>query len=296
MKISKLIETIRPAFSFEFFPPKDDEGFNQLFTAIENLKPCQPVYVSVTYGAMGNTRTKTLDLVKRIKRDLDLESMAHLTCVGSNSDEIAEVLDALQDAGIENVLALRGDPPKDQEYFVRPKDGFGFANELVEFIKKRGYDFCIGVAGYPEKHIECSDMNTDLDNLKRKVDAGADFVVTQLFFDNDYYFDFVDRAIARGINVPIIPGIMPIQNLKQVKRFTKMCGSTIPDPLLLRMEAYSEDTDAIKEIGVEHATEQCEGLINGGAPGIHFYTLNRSRATLNIFENLKKLVDITPNP
>ncbi|MGP0630328.1 methylenetetrahydrofolate reductase [NAD(P)H] [Nitrospina sp. 32_T5] len=296
MKISKLIETIRPAFSFEFFPPKDDDGFNQLFTAIENLKPCQPVYVSVTYGAMGNTRTKTLDLVKRIKRDLDLESMAHLTCVGSNSDEIAEVLDALQDAGIENVLALRGDPPKDQEYFVRPKDGFGFANELVDFIKKRGYDFCIGVAGYPEKHIECPDMNTDLDNLKKKVDAGADFVVTQLFFDNDHYFDFVDRAIARGINVPIIPGIMPIQNLKQIKRFTKMCGSTIPDPLLLRMEAHSEDTDAIKEIGVEHATEQCEGLLNGGAPGIHFYTLNRSRATLNIFENLKKLVDITPNP
>jgi len=294
MKISKILETVRPSFSFEFFPPKDDEGAEQLFKAIENLKPCQPTYVSVTMGAMGNTRTKTLDVVKRIKREIGLESMAHLTCVGSPADEIEAILDELSGAGMDNVLALRGDPPKDQEYFVKPKNGFGYANELVEFIKKR-YDFCIGVAGYPEKHIECSDMETDLDNLKRKVDAGADFVVTQLFFDNNFFFDFVDKAIARGITVPIIPGIMPIQNLNQIKRFTKMCGSTIPGPLLERLEAKAEDTDAVKQIGVEHATDQCENLLNNGAAGIHFYTLNRSKATLNIFENLKKLVDISPN-
>lgn len=294
MKISKILETVRPSFSFEFFPPKDDEGAEQLFKAIANLKPCQPTYVSVTMGAMGNTRTKTLDVVKRIKREIGLESMAHLTCVGSAADEIEAILDELNGAGMDNVLALRGDPPKDQEYFVKPKNGFGYANELVEFIKKR-YDFCIGVAGYPEKHIECSDMETDLENLKRKVDAGADFVVTQLFFDNNFFFDFVDRAIAKGIHVPIIPGIMPIQNLNQIKRFTKMCGSTIPGPLLARLEARSEDTDAVKQIGVEHATDQCENLLNNGAAGIHFYTLNRSKATLNIFENLKKLVDISPN-
>lgn len=294
MKISKILETVRPSFSFEFFPPKDDEGADQLFKAIENLKNCQPAYVSVTMGAMGNTRTKTLDVVKRIKREIGLESMAHLTCVGSSAGEIRNILDELEGAGMDNVLALRGDPPKDQEYFVKPKDGFGFANELVEFIKKR-YDFCIGVAGYPEKHIECPDMETDLENLKRKVDAGADFIVTQLFFENKYFFDFVDRAIAKGISVPIIPGIMPIQNVNQIKRFTKMCGSKIPGPLLSRLEKHVEDTEAVKQIGVDYATEQCENLLNNGAAGIHFYTLNRSKATLKIFENLKKLVDISPN-
>jgi len=243
---------------------------------------------------MGSTRTKTLDLVKRIKNEIGIESMAHLTCVGSDADEIRQILDILQESGIDNILALRGDPPQGQDQFMKTENGFGFANELVEFIRKN-YDFSVGVAGYPEGHVECPDKARDLEHLKRKVDAGADFIVTQLFFDNDCFYDFQDRARAAGIAVPIIPGIMPILNLKQIIRFTKMCGATIPPNLLTRLEAHSEDPDAVREIGIEHATEQCDKLIRHGSPGIHFYTLNKSKATLQIYDNLKKLVDITPN-
>ncbi len=295
MKINLILEKVRPSFSFEFFPPKDDAGFAQLFQAIDHLKECQPTYVSVTYGAMGTTRSKTLDLVQRIKNEIGIESMAHLTCVGSDAEEIRQVLDALRDGGIDNVLALRGDPPQGQDQFVKTENGFGFANELVEFIRKN-YDFSVGLAGYPEGHVECPHKVRDLEHLKRKVDAGADFIVTQLFFDNDHYYDFLERAHAVGIDVPIIPGIMPILNLKQVIRFTKMCGATIPADLMTRLEAHAEDPDAVREIGIEHATEQCEKLIQHGAQGIHFYTLNKSKATLKIYDSLKKFVDLTPNP
>lgn len=287
MKIREVLQKLLPCCSFEFFPPKDNDGFDQLFETIENLKKWNPAFVSVTYGAGGSTRSKTVELVGRIKNEIGLESMAHLTCVGSTADEIRSVLDSLKSKGIGNVLALRGDPPQDQKQFVKPVNGFGYANELVAFIKKH-YDFCLGVAGYPEGHVECPDKSKDLENLKRKVDAGADFIVTQLFFDNSRYFDFIDRARAIGIQVPIIPGIMPIANVSQVKRFTKMCGATIPDSLMARLDAHQDNAPLVREIGIEHATRQCEDLLSGGAPGIHFYTLNRSTATLCILENLKK--------
>lgn len=292
MKINALLKHNCPAFSFEFFPPKDDAGFALLFETIEQLVSCKPIYVSVTYGAGGSTRTKTLDLVGRIKNEIGLESMAHLTCVGSDAEEIKDILETLRDRGIENVLALRGDPPKGQEKFEKNEKGFGYGNELVEFIK-RDFDFCVGVAGYPEGHIECPDKAQDLINLKRKVDAGADFIVTQLFFDNKFYFDFVERASAIGIQVPIIPGIMPIMNVNQIKRFTKMCGATLPDALLSSLEAVQDNPDEVRRIGIDHATAQCENLVAEGAPGIHFYTLNRSNATLKILENLNKLVKTT---
>jgi len=292
MKIKAILEKVRPSFSFEFFPPKDTEGFDKLFTTITQLKPCQPTYVSVTFGAGGSTRTKTIDLVGRIKNEIGLESMAHLTCVGSDQEYIADILDTLQAQGIQNILALRGDPPQGQEEFEKPENGFAHANELVAFIRAN-YDFCIGVAGHPEGHMECPDKKTDLDHLKRKVDAGADFIVTQLFFDNRFYFDFIDRAQNLGIQVPIIPGIMPILNVKQVQRFTKMCGSTIPAWLMERLEAVQDDPETVRQLGIDHATEQCEHLLQEGAPGIHFYTLNRSKATLKILESLKKLTDQT---
>ncbi len=292
MKIKAILEKVCPSFSFEFFPPKDNEGFDKLFTTITQLKPCQPTYVSVTFGAGGSTRTKTIDLVGRIKNEIGLESMAHLTCVGSDKEYIAAILDTLQAQGIQNVLALRGDPPQGQEKFEKPENGFAYANELVAFIRAN-YDFCIGVAGYPEGHIECPDKKADLDHLKRKVDAGADFIVTQLFFDNRYYFDFIDRAQNLGIQIPIIPGIMPILNVKQVQRFTKMCGSTIPALLMERLEEVQDDPETVRQLGIDHAAEQCEHLLQEGAPGIHFYTLNRSNATLKILESLKKLTDQT---
>jgi methylenetetrahydrofolate reductase (NADH) len=290
MKIKALLDEIRPSFSFEFFPPKNIEGFENLFATIRQLESCQPTYVSVTFGAGGSTRAQTIDLVGRIKNEIGLESMAHLTCVGSSREELRSILDTLQEKGIQNILALRGDPPQGQEKFEKPENGFAYANELVEFIRKH-YNFCVGVAGYPEGHVECPDKNIDLENLKRKVDAGADFIVTQLFFDNRFYFDFVQRAQKAGINIPIIPGIMPILNVKQTQRFIKMCGSTIPKALMKQLESSQDDPDAVRKIGIEHATVQCELLLQEEAPGIHFYTLNRSNATMKILESLRNLSD-----
>ena len=286
MKISEIINNTRPAFSFEFFPPKNEEGFNSLYNTIDNLKQWNPAFVSVTYGAGGSTRTKTVELVGRIKNEIGLESMAHLTCVGHSAEEIRDVLDSLLKKGIENVLALRGDPPKGETHFVKTENGFEYANELAEFIK-RNYEFCIGGAGYPEGHIECPDKKQDMENLKKKVDAGAEFIITQLFFDNQFYFDFVEKVRGLGIEVPIIPGIMPVLNFGQLKRFTKMCGATIPDALQAELEKAEEDIEAVRRIGIEYATDQCRQLLKEDVPGIHFYTLNRSTATLAILENLK---------
>ena len=290
MKIKEILTQDRPCFSFEFFPPKDSEGFERLFETIENLKSWNPGYVSVTYGAGGSTRRRTIDLVCRIKKEIGLESMAHLTCVGSSSDEILTILDILHDDGIENVLPLRGDPPKGENSFISVSGGFSYADELVSFIREKGYGFCLGVAGYPEGHQEAVDFQADLKNLKRKVDAGADFIITQLFFDNQLYFNFVNKAREFGIQVPILPGIMPILNVGQIKRFTKMCGTTIPPKLITRLDSVQDDAQAVQEMGIMHATEQCEQLLAKGVPGIHFYTLNRSNSTLKILENLKNQV------
>jgi methylenetetrahydrofolate reductase (NADPH) len=292
MKINEILKNKRYSFSFEFFPPKSPEGFTRLFETIENLKACEPAFVSVTFGAGGSTRAKTIELVGRIKTEIGLESMAHLTCVGSSENDIKTFLDDLVSNGIENVLALRGDPPEGFDEFVKPENGFGYANELVEYIK-RDYSLSVGVAGYPEGHVECPDKKRDLENLKKKVDAGADFIITQLFFDNNAYFDFIEKVRSIGIDVPVIPGIMPILNLNQVKRFTKMCGASIPPSLLQKLEDVKEDDLKVKETGLAHAKEQCENLLNQGAPGIHFYTLNKSTATLRILEHLNKVKDLT---
>jgi methylenetetrahydrofolate reductase (NADPH) len=286
MKIIHKLSAKTPAFSFEFFPPKDEAGVDRLFETVARLQAYDPAYVSVTYGAGGSTRRLTVDLVTRIKREVGLEAMAHLTCVGGTREEISSVLDQLQEGGIDNVLALRGDPQKGETSFVKSEGGFGYASELTEFIRER-YDFCLAGACYPESHPESPSAAVDLENVKRKVLAGADVLVTQLFFDSKDYFSFVARARAIGIEVPIIAGIMPITNLSQVKRFTALCGAKIPEALLARLEAAGTDLAMVQQIGVEHATAQCRELIEGGAPGIHFYTLNRSPATVEVLDRLR---------
>jgi methylenetetrahydrofolate reductase (NADPH) len=285
MKITQLLGK-SPIFSFEFFPPKDEEGMARLFQTIAELKPYAPAYVSVTYGAGGSTRRLTVELVRRIKGEVGIEAMAHLTCVGAAAGELGEVLDELVQGGIENVIALRGDPPRGEKTFVRHEGGFGFGAELVRFIRAR-YDLCVAAACYPETHVDAKDSEADLSHLKAKVDAGVDFLITQLFFDNADYFRFVDRARRAGITVPIVAGIMPITNLSQIKRFTAMCGARIQEDLLGRLEAAGDDPDLVRSIGVEHATLQCRDLIQRGAPGVHFYTLNRSRATRDILDRLR---------
>ena len=270
-----------PIFSFEFFPPKSQEGEEKLWRALAELQPLQPTYVSVTYGAGGSTRAKTVELTRRIKMELGIEPMAHLTCVGSTKDDLRRVLDDLQAGGIKNVLALRGDPPKGTDQFEAVEGGFRYASELIHFID-RDYDFCLGAACYPEGHTEAISLEDDLRHVKAKVDAGAKFLVTQLFFDNRFYFEFVDRAQEAGIDVPIVPGIMPIQNVAQIKRFTKMCGASLPQALVSALETRASEPERVHELGVVQATVQSLGLLQGGAPGIHFYTLNKSTATREI--------------
>lgn len=286
MKISEKLKQRGPAFSFEFFPPKDEAGMQRLFDTVARLRPYDPTYVSVTYGAGGSTRRLTVELVQRIKREAGLETMAHLTCVGAGREQIKEVLDQLVSGGVDNVIALRGDPPQGQETFDTPEGGFSHATELIGFIRDR-YDLCVAAAAYPETHPESDSPEADLGWLTEKARLGVDFFITQLFFEPDDYFSFVRKARANGIRVPIVPGVMPITNLKQVKRFTALCGAKIPGPLLARLEAAQGDAEAVQRIGVEHATEQCRALLQGGAPGIHFYTLNRSRASVDILDRLR---------
>jgi methylenetetrahydrofolate reductase (NADPH) len=286
MRIVEKLGGSSPAISFEFFPPKDQEGVDRLFATVAELAPFAPAYVSVTYGAGGSTRQLTVDLVGRIQREVGIEAMAHLTCVGATRAELAGVLDQLEQNGVQNVIALRGDPPKGSTTFVTPEGGFGHASELAAFVKQRGR-FCVAGACYPEKHPEAASLEVDMANLKRKVDAGAEFLITQLFFDNADYFAFVERARSIGITVPIIAGIMPVTNVSQIKRFTAMCGAGMPDALLQKLEPAAADADAVGEIGVQHAVEQCRELLAKGAPGVHFYTLNRSRATVEILKRLR---------
>lgn len=284
MRIADIL-TGPPTFSFEFFPPKDEEGAEVLRQTINDLSPLSPSYVSVTYGAGGSTRRRTVDLVKKIKYESGIEAMAHLTCVGASRDEIDEVLAELKASGVHNILALRGDPPKDSNGFVPAADGFAHANELIAFIRSR-YDFCLGGACYPEKHPEAQSMEEDLANLKRKVDDGAQFLVTQLFFDNDRFFRFRDQAVAQGIHVPIIAGILPILSLPQLS-FASKNGVTLPAVLQAQLDAAKDDPAEIRRIGVEHAWQQSQNLLEQGVAGIHFYTFNRSRATREIWEMLK---------
>ena len=288
MKIRDLLARGGPSFSFEFFPPKNEEAAAQLERTILELKPLAPTFVSVTYGAGGSTREKTLDIVSRIKADTGIDAMAHLTCVGSTRTEIEGVLDRLVDAGVESVLALRGDPPKGQSEFVAVEGGFQYAIDLIKMIRERfGSRISVGGAAYPERHPECPNPHRDLMHLKAKVDAGLDFLVTQLFLDNRRYFEFVDRARSVGIHVPIIPGIMPITNAAQVERFTSACGASFPFQLAAELDRRRNDPAAVLQLGVAHATAQCVDLLMGGAPGVHFYTLNRSTATKDVFHALQ---------
>ena len=275
----------RPSVSFEFFPPKTDAGFDKLREVIARLKPLDPSYVSVTYGAGGSTRSKTVQLVGEIQQDLGLPAMAHLTCVGHTRDEIGEILDQLWDRGVRNVLALRGDPPAGEKSFSPVDGGFQNSTELVAYTKAR-HDFYVAVGGYPEGHPECLNKTRDLEHLKQKVDAGADSIVTNLFFDNADFLSWRDKCRAIGISQPITAGIMPIKNVGQIKRFVTMCGAKIPNDLLTRLEALDGDDAAVEQAGIDHATAQCEQLRAEGVDGLHFYTLNMSTATVEIVRRL----------
>ena len=287
MRLDTVLEGRRqPVFSFEFFPPKTDDGVRQLFEAISHLRDLEPTFVSVTYGAGGSVRTRTVDLVTRIRRELDIEPVAHLTCVDATVDDLQGILDGLRDAGIDNVLALRGDPPEGVERFVPSAGGLAHGSELMELITDR-YGFCVGGACYPEKHPESVDTDEDIRSAKRKADAGASYLITNLFFDNRMYFDFVARARAAGVTVPIIPGIMPVTNVGQIRRFTLKIGATIPEPLLEALRSREDDPEAVLQLGVAWATLQCAELLAGGAPGVHFFTMNRSPATRAILSALR---------
>jgi len=285
MRIDELFLSGRPLLSFEFFPPKDAAGEAQLMQAVDELRPLNPDFVSIT--RTGGGTPPTLDLTLRVQRELGFLSMAHMTCAGYTAEEMGGYLDALWDGGGHNVLALRGDPPAGQSTFQATDGGFAYANDLVAFARAR-HDFCIGVAGYPEGHPQSLNPERDLENLKKKVDAGATFVVTQLFFDNADFYRWRDGAAKMGIDVPLVAGIMPILSVGQIKRFVMMCGAKIPQPLLLQLESLESDPVAVAAAGVEHARRQCEDLLANGVSGLHFYTLNRSKATALIGQVLQR--------
>jgi methylenetetrahydrofolate reductase (NADPH) len=288
MRIDEIIAAGgEPVFSFEFFPPKSEEGEQRLFEALAALRSLEPAFVSVTWGAGGSTRSKTIEIVSRIKQNHGLEAMAHFTCVGATTDDLHAALKQMRDAGIENVLALRGDPPQGETAFTVTEGGLAHATDLTKLVAAAYPDTCLVGACYPEVHAEAPDRATDLRHLKEKVDAGARVLITQLFFDNSAYYRFVEDARAIGIDVPIIPGIMPIISTAGIKRMTSMCGATIPPALLEALEARGEDEEAVAELGVSYATLQCAELLASGAPGIHFYTINRSPATRAILSALR---------
>ncbi|HEY0455019.1 MAG TPA: methylenetetrahydrofolate reductase [NAD(P)H] [Verrucomicrobiae bacterium] len=278
----------RPVISFEFFPPKTDEGDrNLLEKTLPALMALKPDYCSVTYGAGGSTRDKTLGIVDRIQRQHGLPAMAHLTCVNSTREQLGQVLEQARALGIKNILALRGDPPGGIGDFKKIEGGFEYSYELVRFIRETN-GFCIGTAGFPEGHIACKDgKHVDWRRLKEKIDCGADFVLTQLFFDNADFFEFRDFMVGKmGVNIPICPGVLPILSGSQIKKFTTLCGARIPEPMMRRLEELGDDDAAVVEFGIEYATRQCEQLLREGVPGVHFYTLNKAYSTAKVIKNL----------
>jgi methylenetetrahydrofolate reductase (NADPH) len=286
MRIDEILTAGTPVFSFEFFPPKTEAGEQNLYAALRDLKTLDPSFVSVTYGAGGSSREKTIEIVRRIKDDFGLEAMAHFTCVGATVEQLRETLDEMRAAGIDNVLALRGDPPDGEQDWTKTEGGLEYSRELVQLIDA-DYPFAIGAACFPETHIHADNAESDLRYLTEKVGAGVNFLITQMFFDNDFYFDFVRRARGAGVTVPIIPGVMPITRVGQLERMATMCGSEIPDGLRSELHAREDDAEAVLDFGVAYATLQCSELLAAGAPGIHFYTLNRSPATRAILSALK---------
>lgn len=286
MRIDEILATRRPVFSVEFFPPKTEEATAQLFATARQLRELEPDFVSVTYGAGGSTREGTVEITRALKDELGLETMAHLSCVGETAEGLAETLDRIAAAGIENVFALRGDPPRGQEDFVQPPGGLGNAAELAAFISA-GWDFAIGGACFPEVHPEAPDLDTDLDYLKTKVEAGASFLITQLFFDNRVYFDFVAAARAKGVEAPILAGVIPVASFAQTKRICDLCDASIPARLEGAFRAAGGDERAEFELGVAYAAQQCAELLLAGAPGVHFYALNRAPATRAVLGALR---------
>jgi methylenetetrahydrofolate reductase (NADPH) len=286
VNVTELIASSRPCFSFEFFPPRDDAGVAQLLETMRLLRTLDPAFVSVTFGAGGSTRARTTDLVVRLREEVGIEAMAHFSCVGSTRDELREALQRMRESGISSVLALRGDAPRDQADWTPAPGGLSHATDLVTLLKDE-FEFAVGAACHPEKHPEAPDPATDMAYLRRKVEAGAEFLITQLFFDNASYFTFVQRAREAGIMVPIVPGIMPITNVEQIERFTKLCGAVIPTGLQAALERRRGNEAAVQDFGVAYATLQCAELLRKGAPGIHFYTLNRSTATASILRALR---------
>jgi len=287
MRIREMFSRGGPLFSFEFFPPKTDDGERKLIETVGRLKELGPSFVSVTKTG-GKPAEKTIELTARLKHEVGVEAMAHMTCATAGRVEMNRIFELIRDAGIENVLPLRGDPPADQPGFVRPPDGFDHASELVRFIRDRGFPFCLAGAAYPEKHQEAPSLEVDLANLKTKVDSGVDFLITQMFYGNADYFAFVERARAIGITVPIVAGIMPITNVAQIERIAALSGARIPADLQADLDRTRGDETAAREVGIAHATRQCRELLDRGAPGIHFYTLNQSPATSAILRELRR--------
>lgn len=287
MKIADLYGTDRFGLSFEIFPPRTEAGEAPLLSALTALMVYRPSFVSCTYGAAGSTREQTLELTVKIRQVCGVTTAAHRTCVGSTVEGIRQWLKEATDLGVENIVALRGDPPKGQAEFEKPEGGLAYANELVALIRQEFPHFSIAVAGYPETHQEAPSPAVDLANLKRKVEAGGDAVITQLFYDNRDFFDFRDRYAEAGITAPLIPGILPVVNVSQIQRITSMCGAKIPASFLTELEAYRDDPSGQIDVGVRYAIRQCRELLDAGIPGLHFYLLNKAEATFRILEALK---------
>jgi methylenetetrahydrofolate reductase (NADPH) len=286
MRIDEILARDEPSFSFEFFPPKTEKGEANLEASMRSLSTMAPDFVSITYGAGGSRRDKTIEQVITMRDRYGLEAMAHFTCVNATVEDLRETLDRMRAAGIENVLALRGDPPAGEDRWTQTVGGLEFSHELVSMLAS-DYDFAVGAAAFPETHIHATSPEDDLKYLKAKVEAGVDFLITQLFFDNRHYFDFVARARAIGVDVPIIPGVMPVTSYEGVKRMTELSAAELPPELERELEARKEDPEAVAELGTSYATLQCAELLAGGAPGIHFITLNRSPATRAILSALR---------
>ena len=278
----------QPVISIELFPPKTPRAEESLFErALPRLATAEPDFFSVTYGAGGGTRDKTLEVVDRIQRQHEITGMAHLTCIGSTRDDVTRYLDDAKRLNIRNLLALRGDPPRGLPDVIPPDDGFEYSFQLIDFIKSHS-DFSIGAAGFPECHVACTDgRHVDWQRVKSKLDHGAEFILTQLFFSNAHYFEFLEYMTGTlGVSAPVTPGVLPILSTEQIRRFTAICGATLPAELATRLDAFGDDADAVRDFGIEFATRQCEALLKGGAPGLHLYSLNRSASCLAILKNL----------
>lgn len=286
MKLAEIFKSQTPVISFELFPPRTTRTMNELEDRLPKLISLNPDFITVTYGALGSNQEQTLEITSQIKNNYKMEAAHHLTCVGSTREGCTEMLNKIQEHNIENIIALRGDPPKGTSTFIQPKDGFLHANELVEHIREHG-EFGIGVAGYPETHTEAPSSEMDLLNLKRKVDNGADIIITQLYYDNQHYYRFLNKCRALGISQPIIPGLMPVLSFEQIKRITTMCGATIPINLLKTMEEAGDSEGKIHQIGINHTANQALDLLQNGVPGIHFYVLNQHFHIAEIMDRIK---------